>query len=56
MQKVLQSLTIAGILCVVPTATLHAETMGTNPRPRPAVTVSMIDAVVVALSVFFAGV
>lgn len=42
MRKTIQLLTLLGLLSVLPTARMYGETMGTNPRPRPAITMSTI--------------
>lgn len=56
MRKVLQSVTVLGIFCFLSTAAMHAETMGTNPRPRPAVMAPMIAEVITAMTVFLAAI
>lgn len=56
MRKVLQAITVLGVLCFLSTATSYAETMGTNPRPRPIARMSVMDEMITAMTVFFAGI
>lgn len=50
MRKMIQSFTMLAILWLLLTPAMYGETMGTNPRPRPAVTMStMLEAVTSAI-------
>ena len=55
MRKMIQSLTVLGTLCLLPTPAMYGETMGTNPRPRPAVTMSTLMGAVTSVIFSFMG-
>ena len=55
MRKTTRLLTLLGTLCLASTSMLPAETMGTNPRPRPAFLTPTMEGVATAFILLLTG-